>query len=99
MRTGTGIALLLLIVLIAAFGWKVLGFLVLAILLIPVLLIVAAFAVLVWFRRRARQAAARFQEAIQNAQARRPPPASRPDAIDVEGRDVTDTGESDQPPR
>ena len=93
MRLGTGLVLIALILLFAAFGWKAFGVLALFGLAL-VLAAIAIVAAAVWkVRKGMREALRRLEQAMPGppAGAGGPPPGNepgRPDAIDVPGRVV-----------
>jgi len=89
MRLGTGILLLALILLFAAFGWTAFG--VLALVALGILLAaVAIVAAAVWkVRKGMREALRHLEKAMPPPPGAAPPPAAgRPGAIDVEARVV-----------
>lgn len=105
MRTSTVVVLFLLALALAIWGWRFVGWVVIAILLIPLLLILLGFVAVLVLRAKIKRDVRRFLTSFGRA-ARGParderiggasgpagrPPGARPGVIDVEARDATST--------
>lgn len=94
MRVGTFVFLLALVLAIALFGWKVLGYALVALLLLPLVLF-GALAVGIWvlkrrMQRKLRELHAAMQQAQEQAVAEARARQARKDAIDVTPTDIRD---------